>query len=82
MSAGFVTVDLVALVKEAVLQCLIRFESLESENQDKPLIRMEDMRKAFKVIHPVLKKDGFAKIPTVKLDDVGGLEQIKIKLKQ
>ena len=29
MSAGFVTVDLVALVKEAVLQCLIRLKNTE-----------------------------------------------------
>ena len=45
-------------------------------------MKMEDVRQAFKVIQPVLKKDGFAKIPTVKLDDVGGLEHIKAKLKQ
>jgi hypothetical protein len=32
---------------------------------------------AIKEVQPVLKKDGFAKIPTTKLEDVGALDNIK-----
>ena len=33
-------------------------------------------------MQPILKKDGFAKIPSVKLEDVGALENIKEELTQ
>lgn len=33
-------------------------------------------------MQPILKKDGFAKIPNVKLEDVGALDNIKEELAQ
>jgi len=35
-----------------------------------------------KEVQPILKKDGFAKIPHVKLEDVGALHNIKEELTQ
>ena len=37
---------------------------------------------AAKDVTPILKKDGFAKIPTVKLEEVGALKNIKEELTQ
>ena len=37
------------------------------------MISFEDLKTAFKEVQPILKKDGFAKIPNVKLEDVGAL---------
>lgn len=46
------------------------------------IITIEDFREAAKEVQPVLKKDGFAKIPTVKLEEVGALKTIKEELTQ
>lgn len=44
--------------------------------EEKVLI-LEDFVKGCKDVVPVLKREGFAKIPTTRLDDIGALEHIK-----
>ena len=52
-----------------------------NENMEK-VITIDDFREAAKDVTPVLKKDGFAKIPSVKLEEVGALTTIKEELTQ
>ena len=47
--------------------------NIESEKE----IILEDFIQACKDVVPVLKREGFAKIPTTKLSDIGALEHIK-----
>jgi SpoVK/Ycf46/Vps4 family AAA+-type ATPase len=67
-------VDLVSCCQEAMAKCVKRIvTNIESE---KSLI-LEDFLLGYKEVVPVLKREGFAKIPTTKLDDIGALEHIK-----
>ena len=38
---------------------------------------LDDFIKAIGNVQPVLKREGFAKIPTTKLSDIGALDHIK-----
>lgn len=82
MTAGYVAVDFSSLMKEAALRCIQRTDNLDTPEEKDKLISIDDFRAAFKEVQPVLKKDGFAKIPTVKMEDVGALDNIKEELTQ
>ena len=68
LTAGYVAVDFTSLMKEAALKCVQRVTTTMTEEQKEKVITIEDVRAAVKEVQPVLKKDGFAKIPTVKLE--------------
>jgi SpoVK/Ycf46/Vps4 family AAA+-type ATPase len=68
LTAGYVAVDFTSLMKEAALKCVQRVTTAMTEEQKEKIITIEDVRAAVKEVQPVLKKDGFAKIPTVKLE--------------
>lgn len=80
LTAGYVAVDMASLLKEATVRCVDRISKLGEEAD--AIITIDDVRAAVKEVQPVLKKDGFAKIPSVKLEDVGALENIKEELTQ
>lgn len=82
MTAGYVAVDFTSLMKEAALRCIERQTKFTNQQQEEKIITIEDFRAAAKEVQPILKKDGFAKIPTVKLEDVGALQNIKEELTQ
>lgn len=85
LTAGYVAVDIISLFKEAAVRCVERVSSSPADDEADPknnLIGIDDVRNAFKEIQPILKKDGFAKIPNVKLEDVGALDNIKEELTQ
>jgi SpoVK/Ycf46/Vps4 family AAA+-type ATPase len=76
-TAGYVATDFVNLLKKSGEMALIR--SIENSDEEVHLKR-EDILSALSKIKPLMKKDGFASIPTVKWSDVGALEGLKKEL--
>jgi transitional endoplasmic reticulum ATPase len=83
---GFVGADLSALSKEAamiVLRRVLPELKLEEETTipkdflEKLQITQEDFYEALKTVRPSAMREVFVEIPTVKWDDVGGLQDVK-----
>ena len=72
MTSGYMAADLVVLLKEAAIQCV-----LDKENPENKKLKIEHLKASLKFVQPVMKKEGFTDIPTTTLDDVGGLRNIK-----
>jgi transitional endoplasmic reticulum ATPase len=86
---GFVGADLAALAREAAMRALRRYlpeidldKAIPTPVLEKMKITIDDFKEALKDIEPSALRDVFVEIPTVKWDDVGGLEDIKMKLKE
>ncbi|XP_022967717.1 cell division control protein 48 homolog C-like [Cucurbita maxima] len=47
------------------------------EEMDKLAITMTDFEEAIQMVQPSLRREGFSAIPSVKWEDVGGLEQLR-----
>jgi transitional endoplasmic reticulum ATPase len=86
---GFVGADLAALAREAAMKSLRRY--LPEIDLDKPIptevlekmeVTMDDFRNAFKEIEPSSLREVLIEIPQVKWEDVGGLEAVKLSLKE
>jgi len=83
---GFVGADLEALSKEAamiVLRRVLPDLSLEEETEipkeilEKLQISNEDFYQALKTVRPSAMREVLVEIPTVKWEDIGGLENVK-----
>ena len=86
---GFVGADLAALAREAAMKTLRRYlpdidleKPMPAEILEKMEVTMEDFKNALKGIEPSALREVFLEIPNVKWDDVGGLENVKQKLKE
>ncbi len=86
---GFVGADLAALAREAAMKTLRRY--LPEMDLDKPipvdiiekmLVTREDFMNALKEVEPSAMREVMVEIPQVSWDDVGGLEDVKIVLKE
>ncbi len=86
---GFVGADLEALCKEAAMKALRRY--LPDIDLDQPIpapilekmkVTIEDFRAALKEIEPSALRDVFIEIPKVKWDDIGGLDKVKMQLRE
>jgi transitional endoplasmic reticulum ATPase len=86
---GFVGADLEALCKEAAMKALRRY--LPDIDLDQPIppavlekmrVTGEDFRDALKEIEPSALRDVFVEIPSVKWEDIGGLEKVKVQLRE
>ncbi|XP_077173632.1 ATPase family gene 2 protein homolog B isoform X2 [Paroedura picta] len=79
ITTGYVGADLTALCREAAMQAMFRAhsESLHAVN-------MSDFREALKKIQPSSFRSsiGLADFKPVTWDQIGGLEDVKLKLKQ
>ncbi|MCC6013087.1 MAG: CDC48 family AAA ATPase [Candidatus Verstraetearchaeota archaeon] len=90
MTHGFVGADLAALCREAAMNALRRYlpeidiqqEKIPPEVLEKLEVRMEDFEAAFKEITPTELREVYVEIPTVRWDDIGGLEEVKQELKE
>jgi transitional endoplasmic reticulum ATPase len=89
VSYGYVGADLAALCREAAMRALRRYlpeidleKAIPSEILEKMTVTGSDFEEARKSIEPSALRDVFVEIPTVKWDDVGGLDEIKTKLKE
>ncbi len=91
---GFVGADLNALAKEAAMIVLRRIlpelkkkevedgEQIPQEVLEKIMIRQKDFTEALKVVRPSAMREVLVEIPDVGWNDIGGLEEVKDKLKE
>ncbi len=87
---GFVGADLEALCKEAAMNALRRVlpkidleeESIPPEVLESLEVTKEDFMAAWKNIEPSALREVYVEVPNVGWDDIGGLHEIKEKLKE
>ncbi|MFW9862232.1 MAG: CDC48 family AAA ATPase [Candidatus Thorarchaeota archaeon] len=87
---GFVGADLNALCREAAMKALRRYlpqfnledEEIPQEVLDQLEVNNEDFLDALREIQPSAVREVFIEVPNVRWSDVGGLEEIKEKLKE
>ncbi len=91
---GFVGADLNSLAKEAAMIVLRRIlpeikrqglgedEPIPSEILEKLMITQKDFVEALKVVRPSAMREVLVETPEVSWDDIGGLEDVKDKLKE
>ncbi|KAM5242535.1 ATPase family gene 2 protein homolog B isoform 1-T1 [Hipposideros larvatus] len=80
MTVGYVGADLTALCRDAAMHALLHSE----KNQDNPMIDETDFLEAFKKIQPSSFRSviGLMDIKPVGWEQIGGLEDVKLKLRQ
>jgi transitional endoplasmic reticulum ATPase len=87
---GYTGADLAALCREAAMKALLRYLpeiNLKEERippcvLEKMEVRMDDFMNAFKEITPTAMREIAVEVPVVHWDEVGGLEEVKEKLKE
>ena len=87
---GFVGADISALVREAAMKALRRYlpeidldvEEIPPEVIEKMEVRMGDFQDAVKEIEPSALREIYIEVPEVTWDQVGGLDDIKERLKE
>ena len=87
---GFVGADISALVREAAMKALRRYlpeidleeEEIAPEVIEKMEVRMSDFQEAVKEIEPSALREIYVEVPEVSWDQVGGLEDVKERLKE
>ena len=86
---GFVGADLAALAREAAMKALRRYlpdmdldKPIPSEVLEKMRVTAEDFKAALKEAEPSAMREVLVEIPQVTWDEVGGLEEVKIKLRE
>ncbi len=89
LTHGYTGADLAALVKEAAMSALRRFlpnieanEGIPYEKLGELEITMADFMYALRSIQPSGLREVMIEVPTVKWDDIGGLEEVKRVLKE
>jgi len=89
LTHGFVGADMAALAREAAMNCLRRHlpdidleAPIPSEVLEVMKVMNDDFQHALKEIEPSSLRDVFVDIPTVKWDDIGGLDVVKMLLKE
>ena len=89
-SYGFVAADISALVRESAMKALRRYlpeidldeEQIPPEVLEKMEVRMSDFRQAIKEIEPSALREIYLEVPEVSWDQVGGLDEVKERLKE
>ncbi len=87
---GFVGADISALVRESAMKALRRYlpeidldeEQIPPEVLEKMAVIMQDFKMAIKEIEPSALREIYLEVPEVSWDEVGGLEEIKDRLKE
>ncbi|MGB0951313.1 MAG: AAA family ATPase, partial [Poseidonia sp.] len=87
---GFVGADLAALVREAAMRALRRYlpeidldeETLPPEVLEKMEVCMDDFKEAIRDIEPSALREIYVEVPEVGWDAVGGLLEVKDRLKE
>jgi transitional endoplasmic reticulum ATPase len=90
LTHGFVGADLAALCREAAMKALRRYlpeidlqqERIPSEIVDKLEIKAEDFDLAYKEITPTELREVYVEVPTVRWEEIGGLEEVKQDLRE
>jgi transitional endoplasmic reticulum ATPase len=87
---GFVGADLAALVREAAMRALRRYlpeidleeETIPPEVLEKMEVCMDDFKEAIRDIEPSALREIYVEVPEVSWDEVGGLNEVKDRLKE
>ncbi len=87
---GFVGADVSALSREAAMKALRRYlpeidleeEEVPPEVLEKMEVCMDDFKKAIKEVEPSALREIYVEVPELSWDDVGGLEEVKDRLKE
>lgn len=87
---GFVGADLAALVREAAMKALRRYlpeidledETIPPEVLEKMEVCMDDFKEAIKDVEPSALREIYVEVPEVSWDEVGGLLEVKDRLKE
>jgi transitional endoplasmic reticulum ATPase len=86
---GFVGADLAALAREAAMKCLGRLvpeldldKPVPSEILEKVRVTANDFDEALKEVEPSAMREVLVEIPRVTWDEVGGLEDVKLQLRE
>ena len=89
VSHGFVGADLAALAREAAMKCLGRLvpeleldKPVPSEVLEKVRVTANDFDEALKEVEPSAMREVLVEIPRVSWEDVGGLEEVKMQLRE
>ncbi|XP_057777370.1 cell division control protein 48 homolog B [Salvia miltiorrhiza] len=78
---GYVGADLEALCREAAMSALKRSSNVE-QDANKCSITVDDWKQAKSVVGPSITRGVTVEIPKVFWDDIGGLNDVKKKLRQ
>jgi transitional endoplasmic reticulum ATPase len=89
-SYGFVGADLQNLAREAAMKALRRYlpeidldqDDIPPEVLEKMEVQMNDFKLAIRDIEPSALREIYVEIPEVSWDDVGGLDEVKERLKE
>ncbi len=89
-SIGFSGADLEVLAKEAAMRALRRVMpqikqldgNLTKKILDEIIITIDDFFEALKFVEPSAMRDIYVEIPKVNWEDIGGLEEVKDKIKE
>ncbi|XP_060903665.1 ATPase family gene 2 protein homolog A [Labrus mixtus] len=84
---GYVGADLAAICKEAGLHALRRALAGSLQPSDQQLmgtvtVTLQDLQWAMSVVKPSAMREVAIDVPKVRWSDVGGMEEVKLKLKQ
>lgn len=90
MSHGYTGADVSALCRETAMKALRRYLpqiNLEEERippsvLEKMEVKMEDFMNGYKEVTPTAMREVYIEVPTVRWDDIGGLEEVKQELKE
>ena len=86
---GFVGADIAALCTEAAMQCIrekmdlidIEDESIDAEILDSMAVSQEHFRHALSISNPSSLRETVVEVPTVTWDDIGGLQDVKVRIR-
>ncbi len=86
---GFVGADLAALARESAMKALRRYlpdldleKPIPAETLERMRVTPADFKNALKEIEPSAMREVLVEIPRVRWTDVGGLEEIKTRLRE
>lgn len=86
---GFVGADVASLAREAAMKALRRYlpeidldKPIPAESLEKMRVIPEDFKSALKEVEPSAMREVLVEIPRVTWNDVGGLGDIKMKLRE
>lgn len=86
---GFVGADLAALARESAMKALRRYlpeidldQPIPTEILEKIRVTKDDFKDALREVEPSAMREVLVEVPKVTWEDVGGLEDVKEKLKE
>ncbi len=87
---GYTGADLAALCREAAMKALRRYlpeidleaEKIPTSVLEKMVVTMKDFMDAYHDITPTAMREVMVEVPTVRWDDIGGLEKVKQELRE